>query len=247
MIRSRTYHRFPCHVALAMAAFLWSLSRDAQAQKTDQRIFHVVVNEDDYTRDFNVIDKEKTLFVAANRDYHWYRSNKVLTTKGGQGGRLLHGEYKEYHLNKNLRSRGRMKKGLCVGHWKEWWPNGMVMASYRYRFGMKHGKQFNYDQEGYLIEINRYRRGWKQGWTSYFSEGKKTAKDRYEHGRLVRSKNLIETPEAPPSAAPSNVAPEPMGTAEKPAKERKRLKALSRKNREPIPEATPETRPADDH
>lgn len=231
---------------LLISTVIIFLFHTATAQKTDQRMFQVVVNEDDYTRDFSVIDKEKTLFVAPNRDYHWYKSNKVLTTKGGQGGRLLHGEYKEYHLNKNLRTRGKLKKGQHVGHWKEWWPNGMVKSSYHHRFGMKHGRQFNYNSQGDLTDITRYRRGNKHGWTKLFSDEKKIARELYKRGKLVRSKTLMpvsENADPIPSAEEADPVPK-----EKTVKEHKRLKSASRKNRGDIPE-TPTTpdEAKDDH
>lgn len=162
----------------------------SHGQKAKAQVFHVIVNEPEYTRDFNVIDKEKTLLVRSNRDYHWYKSNRVLTTKGGQGGRLLHGDYSEYYLNKNLKSQGHIRKGTYVGTWKEWWPNGMIKARYRYRFGKKAGKQYNYDQDGTLTSIVRYRQGKRWGWTVIYQDGDRVKKERYRKGDMTESRSL---------------------------------------------------------
>lgn len=174
-------------IILSFFGLVLAHSISAQGFSVDE--FQVVVNEPSFTRYFTILDKEKTLFVGNKRDYQWYKSNKVMTTKGGQGGRLLHGHYKEHYLSKGLKSKGKYYRGLRQGKWKYWYESGMIEQQCRYMLGYKWGRQLEYDEKGNLLVIQRYRRGRKGGWTRYFENGEVTSKELFRKGV---SKEVIE-------------------------------------------------------
>lgn len=167
--------------------FLAIYHQECRAQQMDLDHFNIVVNEPTFTRYLRIVDKEKTLLVSPRRDYEWYKSNRVLTTKGGQGGRLLHGNYKEHHLNKNLKTKGHYYMGLKRGKWQEWHPNGMIKSKSRFFFGLKNGREFQYDEVGNLLYISKYRRGHRKGKTKFYLNGKVVKYEFYKRGELIRS------------------------------------------------------------
>lgn len=207
-------------------ACLWCLALvPGMAQDFDPTISHMIVNEEEFTRDFYVADRSETAFVPADRDYHWYRANRVLVTKGGQGGRLLHGDYREYFLNKNLKAFGSFRRGLKVGEWREWYENGMIRSISHFRAGKKRGRQFNYDVQGVLTQVMRFRDGQRNGWTRIFEDNRCVRKEKYRNGTLVKSRTF-GTAEAVVTEEPETATSE---EKIEPAEERRRLRKLIRR------------------
>ncbi|GAB5539520.1 MAG: hypothetical protein Salg2KO_16230 [Salibacteraceae bacterium] len=212
----------------------------------DLNHFSVVVNEDQYTRYFTIVDQEKTLVVWKKRDYEWYKTNRVLVTRGGQGGRLLHGEYKEHHLNKNLKSRGKFRKGMRKGMWLNWYENGIIESKCRYWFGFKWGREFKYDNLGNLILITPYRKGKKVRWTRHYRDKRLVSKERYKRGLFMEkievvTKNIITEEDIPIDTLSKDEAIKPKKRKEAIRKERRRLKELIKRNPKSMHEKTEES------
>lgn len=156
------------------------------AQRMEKYETIMVVNEDSLTRNFVLSSREKPLIGFSNRDYYWFRANKVLKTRGGQGGKLLHGEYLEYHLNKNLKTKGRVRGGLKVGRWIHWHDNGMIAEVEKYRLGLLHGKSKKYSRNGLLTKRIKYKRGRMHGKTRIYENGEPVGYEKYRRGICVK-------------------------------------------------------------
>ncbi|MEX2595342.1 MAG: hypothetical protein WEC59_00320 [Salibacteraceae bacterium] len=181
----------------------------------------MIVNEDSFTRNFEISQKVKPLFKLDNRDYYWYRSNKVMKTRGGSGGKLLHGTYTEYHLNKNLRAKGKMRKGLKVGKWFYWHDNGMIAVLGRYRHGLLRGKFLKFSKKGDLIEKARYRFGEKHGKSFRYVEGELIGVEKYKRGYKVEASTSSDDEESHDDLEKAESNPQKTGR-----KERKRLNKI---------------------
>lgn len=193
-------------------------------QSLDSKLANMIVNEEEFTRAFQLGSKSKTLFKWRGRDYHWYKSNKVLRTRGGQGGRLLHGNYKEYYLNKNLRTDGTMRNGLKVGKWMYWHDNGMIARIDRYRCGRLRGRAIEYSRDGHLIATIKYRRGMKSGKERHFDDGQLVEWVKYKRNTEVgrAELNTSESDETKGQEDESSQVPSHR-------EERKRIKKLVKK------------------
>lgn len=196
-----------------------------RSQTANQKLHHVVLSEDAYSRDFFIKQKDHTLIVNKNRDYHWYKANSVLQTQGGQGGKLLHGQYKEYFLNHNLKCRGRLRNGQRIGRWKEWWPNGTVKFSYRYSRGRQSGKMKAYSEFGYLTEKSKFKKGMKSGITLSYDDNKLTSKTKYKRNVPIDTIDI----QKPRKFNAFGANPKTPSSIEDP--DRKRIRTLLRKIR----------------
>ncbi len=70
------------------------------------------INENDYSIVAEVLAKEKSIPSSADKEYYWYKSNSIMSTKGGYDGKLLHGQYSSFYLNSNLKEKGKYHMGL---------------------------------------------------------------------------------------------------------------------------------------
>jgi len=213
MILKKDIRLFIIMNLLVMPEIGWS-------QTANQRLHHVVLSEEAFSRDFFIKQKDHTLFVNKNRDYHWYKANSVLQTQGGQGGKLLHGLYKEYFLNHNLKCRGHLRNGQKIGRWKEWWPNGTIKSSYRYCRGSLSGKMKDYSEFGFLTEKSKFKKGMKSGITLYFDDNKLTSKIKYRRNLPIDTIDI----QKPPKFNTVGASPKTSNSIGEP--DRKRLKRL---------------------
>jgi hypothetical protein len=61
--------------------------------------FNVTVNHPDYTIKTQMLTQNKEIKVNNERIYMWYASQKIMETKGGYEGKLIHGKYTAFYLN----------------------------------------------------------------------------------------------------------------------------------------------------
>lgn len=124
--------------------------------------YHIsMVDSNGITEKIQILEKDSrwAIFKLINKHkyYHWYEPNKVLVTKGGYGGHLLHGEYQERYADKNLKVQGRIRYGLKVGRWMYWYPDGELKLEERWKRGKKRGKFIAYDNSGNTIRKGRHK------------------------------------------------------------------------------------------
>lgn len=97
---------------------------------------------------FTVCDNNPATTFINNIDYFWYNDYSGLkSTKGGNGGKLLNGEYKFYSTN------GEMK------------------LSENYVFGVKEGLHKQWDSLGNLISVTKYFKGKSLNYKYYSKNG----------------------------------------------------------------------------
>src|ERR1043165_6820074 len=68
--------------------------------------FNVTVNFEDYTVKTQMLKDPKKVTIDNELIYLWYNSNKIMETRGGYDGKLLHGYYKSFYPNNQLRESG---------------------------------------------------------------------------------------------------------------------------------------------
>lgn len=72
-----------------------------------------------------------------SKEYFWYTDySKIKSTKGGNGGNLLHGTYKYYDADGNLRSEKNYYLGLEEGNAKDWDSLGNITSQAKYKKGL---------------------------------------------------------------------------------------------------------------
>ncbi len=168
-----------------ITAFLIYLPVFSQkAVEPDQILaFNITVNFDDHTVKTQMLREQKKVKVDNELSYLWYQYNKIMETKGGYDGKLLHGYYKSFYLNNQLREAGEIKYGVKHNEWRYWysdgnlkevstWKNGRkngkyelfndygkLMAKGCFKDDLLNGKFYTYDNFGNIVDIKKYRRG----------------------------------------------------------------------------------------
>jgi hypothetical protein len=153
------------------------------------KAFNVVVNYPDYTVKTQMLKEAKKLPADEELTYHWYSSNKIMSTKGGFDGKLLHGYYKSFYLNSNLRESGNFKYGLKKGEWRYWFEDGKLKEVITWKNGKKHGGYRIYDSSGSLIGKGNFKHDQLDGKFRTYSKGRLTETVKYKDGAVVPVKH----------------------------------------------------------
>jgi hypothetical protein len=151
--------------------------------------FNITVNFDDYTVKTQILGQEKKVCVEDSKTYMWYASRKIVETKGGYSGRLIHGTYTSFYLNDQLRDKGYIKYGLRDKEWRYWYPDGKLKEIIRWKSGAKHGRYLLYNDLGELMAKGNFKNDKLHG-AFYTYGGRKTVleKKRYKNGEEVIAK-----------------------------------------------------------
>ncbi len=114
------------------------------------------VKQDDLQMIFFVRDEDKSRPNTSRNDswYHWFKSQKIITTQGGSDGLLLEGLFTAFFTNKQLAQKGSFQKGLKVKSWEYWRMDGSLKMTEQWRRGALIQKEF-YDEEGSLIRLEK--------------------------------------------------------------------------------------------
>jgi antitoxin component YwqK of YwqJK toxin-antitoxin module len=153
----------------------------AQKKERKKETFAFNLNSKDYTAKFDVLADKEDFRPHQNLTYYWYSTNKVLETKGGYDGKLLHGKYAAFYLNNNLKEKGEFKKGVKNGKWVSWYDNGLINETCEWKNGMKEGHFESFDLIGRpLLEAN-FRKGRLNGVMKSYTDGKVSHVSRYKN------------------------------------------------------------------
>src|SRR3954471_4133174 len=101
--------------------------------------FNITVNHDDYTVKTQMLKDPKKIKVDNELSYLWFYSNKIMETKGGYDGKLIHGYYKSFYLNNQLRESGEIKYGVKHHEWRNWYNDGKLKEVSTWKNGRKNG------------------------------------------------------------------------------------------------------------
>jgi hypothetical protein len=138
------------------------------------------------------------------KTYNWYASNKILETKGGFDGKLLHGYYKCFYLSGNLRETGEFNYGLKTGKWSSWYPSGILREILYWKKGVKNGKYRLYSENGQLVAEGNFRDDKLHGKFKTYFNGKLEDVKKYRDGQEIVKKTKSEKISATKENRPLN-------------------------------------------
>lgn len=85
---------------------------------------------------FNICKSGCSTTFDENKEYFWYSEySKVQSTKGGNGGKLLHGNYKFFRTDGGLAEEKNYELGLLNGYSTSWDSNGTIYSKIKYTKG----------------------------------------------------------------------------------------------------------------
>lgn len=140
------------------------------------------VKQDNMQMIFFVRDEDKIRPNSLKNDtwYHWFKSQKIMTTQGGADGLLLEGLFTAFFSNKQLAQKGKFKKGLKVRSWEYWRKDGTLKMTEKWRGGSLVQVK-SHDEKGVVFRIEK----------KSFGKNKIYTKDSvwiYKHDELVNLK-----------------------------------------------------------
>lgn len=205
------------------ALVLFTLICNAQKPIEYDKIksFNIVVNYPDCTVKTQMLKDAKQMDANENYVYHWYASNKIMTTKGGFDGKLLHGYYHCFYLNNNLKESGQFKYGIKNGEWRYWFEDGKLKEIVNWKKGKKNGKYKLYNQVGDLVAESNFKDDRMNGKFKSYSSGRLIETLKYKDGELVIKKTKVKT-EKQPKEPKVKKTKEPKPKKEKKEKESKK-------------------------
>jgi len=157
--------------------------------------FNVTVNYKDYTVKTQMLSQAKEIAINNERIYLWYSSQKIMETKGGYDGKLIHGKYNSFYLNNQLKEQGSIKYGLKNKEWKYWYPDGKLKEVINWKNGVKNGRYQLYNDYGQLMAKGCFKNDKLNGkFYTYGPGGNVTEKKTYKNGEETRPKIKSEKP-----------------------------------------------------
>lgn len=184
--------------------------------------FNVTVNYPDYTVKTQMLKDPKKFTPDVDLTYHWYTAQKIMETKGGFDGKLLHGYYKSFYLTDQLFESGEFKYGVKTGEWKNWFPDGKIKEITNWKNGKKNGEYQLYTDLGVLMATGKFKNDELTGqFKTYDNFGKVTSVRKYKNGKEIIKKEKIKK-EASTSSANKKSKDNPENSTE-PKKEKKKL------------------------
>jgi hypothetical protein len=150
------------------------------------KAFSITVNYEDYTVKTQMLKDQKKITVDNDLYYLWFNANKIIETKGGFDGKLLHGYYKSFYLNNQLRESGEIKYGLKHNVWKNWYPDGKLKEVITYKSGRKNGFYELYNDYGNLMAQGCFKNDKLNGkFDTYDNTGRISETKKYKNGTEV--------------------------------------------------------------
>lgn len=206
----------PLFIAFAM---VWLTGAYAQrfVEPDKMKSFNITVNYPEYTVKTQMLKDAKKISTDVELTYHWYMAQKIMETKGGFDGKLLHGTYRSFYLNDQLFESGEFKYGVKSGEWKNWYPDGKLKEITHWKKGRKNGKYSLYNNFGKLMATGTFKNDLLTGtFTTYDPSGNVSSKRTYKKGKeVIKQKKVKKSKKQKDTATPERT--------DKPAKEKKGL------------------------
>lgn len=194
--------------------------------------FNITVNHDDYTVKTQMLSQNKDIKINNDLTYMWYASQKIMETKGGYEGKLIHGKYTAFYLNNQLKEQGQIKYGLKNKEWKYWYPDGKLREVITWKSGVKNGTYAIYNDYGQLMAKGKFKKDKLNGkFYTYGLTGSVTEKKIYKNGDEVIKKVKVEKPKKEKKVKEQKPVEEKKVKEPKPKKEKKK-KGDSKKTEE---------------
>ena len=171
-----------------LSSLLNGFSVTAQNKKRDKECSAFTINTSNSTIKFEVLSNKESFHPEEALTYYWYSTNKILETKGGYDGKLLHGQYSCFYMNNNLKEKGKFKKGLKDGEWITWFESGKIMEIITWKGGIRNGKYKSFDETGHPVLEAEYRKGMLNGKMTTYLKGEVSDVKVYRNDKEVPPK-----------------------------------------------------------
>lgn len=159
----------------------------------DIKQFNITVNHEDYTVKTQMLKNNKDILVNNDLTYMWYASQKIMETKGGYEGKLIHGKYTSFYLNNQLREQGTVKYGLKNKEWKYWYADGKLKEVINWKNGVKNGSYSLYNDYGQLMAKSSFKNDKLHGkFYTYGVNGIIIDKKKFKNGEEIIPKPKVE-------------------------------------------------------
>ncbi len=206
------------------------LSAQKYTEPDKLKQFNITVNYDDNTVKTQMLSQSKDIKINNDRTYMWYGAQKIMETKGGYEGKLIHGKYAAFYLNNQLKEQGQIKYGLKNKEWKYWYPDGKLREIITWKNGVKNGAYAIYNDYGQLMAKGNFKNDKLNGkFYAYNATGNITEKKVYKNGDEVMPKVKVEKPKNEKKVKEEKPAEEKKINEPKPIKEKKKKKSTEPK------------------
>ena len=192
---------------ISVLSFFFSQILFSQNPDKPKKTFTINISKKDTTIKADVLTDKCNIKPDENLTYNWFASNKIISTKGGYDGHLLHGGYTSFYGNNNLWQKGKFNKGLKEGKWMTWFIDGKINEITHWKKGMKNGKYTMYSNEGKIMLEAKFKNDKLNGTMTSYQDEKILSKRKYKNGAEVISKDKLpkvkgEKPSKEKSSAP---------------------------------------------
>lgn len=188
--------------------------------------FNITVNFDSYTVKTQMLKDNKALKTNPDLTYCWYSNQKLIETKGGFDGKLIHGFYKSFYLNNQLRESGTYKYGVKHSEWKTWYPDGKLKDITNWKNGVKNGSFTVYNEFGQKMAQGSFKNNLLHGkFKTFDNQGNVSSLQKYNMGKEVIKQEKVKNN----ATKQKKVKPQPDTSKEKPKKEKTKKGFFNRK------------------
>lgn len=207
--------------------------------------FNITVNFEDFTVKTQMLSHNKEICTDNEKTYMWYSSQKLIETRGGYDGKLIHGIYRSFYLNNQLKEQGRMQYGLRDKEWKYWYPDGKLKEVIHWKNGRKNGSYLLYNDYGQLMAKSRFKKDKLHGkFYTYGNSGAVIERKKYRNGEEVvkRKRSLFKIRSDSKKKEvidPASDQENKKGGNSKQKDKKKSLPGLFKKKRSKVPEVKP--------
>jgi len=169
-------------IQLSLVGF-FSYHAQTYTEPSKMKQCNITVNFDYCTVKTQMLTNTKKLETKSELTYMWYMAQKIMETKGGFDGKLIHGSYRSFYLNDQLKEQGQIKYGLKHKQWKYWYNNGSIRESITWKNGIKTGRYCIYNEEGRLMAQGIFKNDKLNGnFYTFDVSGNVIEKRRYRNG-----------------------------------------------------------------
>ncbi len=178
-----------------LLSLFFSQNNYAQLSRT-KNTYVVNINADGQTIRAEVFEEKVKIKPNEKRSYFWFASNKIVETKGGYDGKLLHGQYSAFYLASNLKEKGEFKYGLKNNRWTLWYENGNIKEITTWKNGQKSGVSKTFKESGEQTYEAIFKNGRLNGFVTKFQEGKIVSRQKYKDDQEVieKEKTVVKKP-----------------------------------------------------
>jgi hypothetical protein len=168
---------------------IYSLNSQSFDPPSKLKQFSITVNYDDYTVKTEMLAQPKAICLSNDRTYMWYATQRIMETKGGYDGKLIHGTYRAFYLNNQLKEKGLVKNGLRHKRWKYWYSDGKLREVITWKNGVKDGPYELYNDFGQLMAKGKFKNDKLHGkFYTYGNGGSVIDKKVYKNGDEIMPK-----------------------------------------------------------